>query len=342
VNGASEGRQSLGTLKGLAECALTLRQLYSVSPCPETLDLLAERMQELRALDVLQVFGASTAAMREELLQSHTLLRWADSGLPAFDLTHGLAAALLLTDPSDVAAELVRLPFSTFAVRMPSGFWVLDGRDGERVEASLCMVHTYRAPTSRSPEQPQPLMCTRIIGRNGSTSTWEIREPLPTAGRIGDWLDDEVPPVIDPTGVVVPPDEEDRRLSISFRRLLVNLCLYIAAHGRGEKLGTRRPGRRCPDARHQPVGPDVWILDRGVKLDPELVESAQAWTDAHDGRRGTGEAWRLRARFTVRGHWRNVAHGPRLSLHRLQWISPFWKGVGPTFAHVYKPEGGVR
>jgi hypothetical protein len=29
-----------------------------------------------------------------------------------------------------------------------------------------------------------------------------------------------------------------------------------------------------------------------------------------------------------RGHWKRVAHGPRHSLHRLDWIEPYWTGGG--------------
>lgn len=41
---------------------------------------------------------------------------------------------------------------------------------------------------------------------------------------------------------------------------------------------------------------------------------------------GTRKGGSPKVQFTVRGHWRNQAHGPRHSLRRVQWIQPFWKG----------------
>jgi hypothetical protein len=324
---------TLGSLRGLAEMAISLRRtMLGGAASPESIGAFAELLEEASGVRSTMARVLGRAAYVEELHQTHTLARWVDAGLPSFELTHSLMAALLLTDPGDVAADLVRLPFSTFAVCLPHGFWTMHAGDAA-VPAGIALVHAYTAVTSRDPMNPRALLSFRIIARDGKTSTWEVREPLPSEGPIGAWIADEVPVVDDPTGVVVPPDEHDRRLAVAFRRLLVNLCLYVAQNGRGEPAG-RRDAKRAGGA-SSPALASAWVLGREVKLAGELIGAAKAWTDSKSARAQAGEGWRLRERFTVRGHWRQQAHGPGRELRRLRWIAPYWKGEGPTFAHVY-------
>ena len=326
----------LGTLKGLAEMALAFRRVCGLGRCmPDLSEFIAFLIAETRALSA----HPSQQSLKEEALQLHTLLRWADSGLPAFDLTHGLTAALLLTDPSDVDGELVRLPFETFAIRLPDRFWLMHGHQGRETTASVAFVHSYTATTSKGPKSA--MLSLRVVGRDGDTNVWESLVAIPTSGRIGEWLAEEVPMVDDPAGVVVPPDEHDKRLAVAMRRLTVNLSLYVTAHGRGEQLGRRKSGRGGASKQaSEQASADIWIVGREVKLDRELVEAARAWTDARSPRKQAREAWRLHARFTVRGHWRLQAHGEGRALRRLTWIAPYWKGEGPSFAHVYKSGKG--
>jgi hypothetical protein len=322
-----EDLSALGTLKGLAGCALSLRDLVA----RPTKNLSAYTGYLLDHTNVLAIHNGSEASTREEAHQIHSVLSWLDAGLPAFDLTHGLMAALLLTDPADVNGEDVRLPFSTFIVRLPDGFWTMEDHTGVTTGAGMALVHTYTAITTESPDDPVPMLSFRIMGRNGKTSTWESRLPIPETGPVRQWLGDDVSDVIDYSGTVGPPDEQDHNHAVAFRRLLINLCLYVAERGRGERAGKRKPGKG-PE-RPRPLGdPDLWVLGREVKLDRDLMDSAKAWSDSLQGKRA---AWSLRAKFTVRGHWRNQAHGVGRALRRLKWIAPFWKGEGPTFAHVY-------
>lgn len=334
---------SLGTLRGLAEVAIDLRRdLLGGRSSPEDLGAFSNILMGSSLAHAVMSQVAGRAALIEEMHQTHTLCRWVDAGLPSFELTHSLMAALLLTDPGDVAAELVRLPFAAFALQLPHGFWSMTRSGGEVVPASVCLVHAYTAVTSKDPTTPRPLLAFRIIARDGQTSTWEIREPLPGEGRIGLWISDDVPVVDDPTGVVVPPDEHDRRLAVAFRRLLVNLCLYVAERGMGEPVGRRPPKRAGKASSSSPslLSSSAWVLGREVKLARELVDAAKSWTDSRSARSQAREGWRLAERFTVRGHWRNQAHGPGRGQRRLQWIAPFWKGQGPSYSHLYTADGG--
>jgi hypothetical protein len=326
----------LGTIKGMSEMALYMRDrwmrhpVFGLKKCDEDINVFGDYISIAHPHYYSRLTELSRPALQEELLQIHTLMRWIEFGMSTFDLTHSLMASLLLTDPSDVDASAVKLPFGTFAIRLPDNFWTMHGHQGESMSAAHILVHTYLA-ASRRGAGPHPMFSLRIVGRSGTTSTWETRIPIPESGKIGDWIADDVPEVSDDTGVVVPPDENDKYLAISARRLIVNVCLYIAARGRGEPLGgsSRKNSRPAKISRSSP---DIWVLGREIKLDPELVKSAKAWTD-----RASSSEWRLRGRRITTGHWRNVAHGERHALRTLKYIEPYWRGEGtPTFSHVYK------
>lgn len=57
----------------------------------------------------------------------------------------------------------------------------------------------------------------------------------------------------------------------------------------------------------------------GGAIDVDLRASVQAvWS----GEKRSGP----KVQFVVRGHWREQACGPNMSLRKRIWIKPFWKG----------------
>jgi hypothetical protein len=323
----------LSSVKGLAEMALSLKRNfcpgYRLSNPDEMAYAIATRNMEL----FVRLQELPVSLYREEVLQMYGLLRWLDSGLPAFDLTHSLAAGLLLTDPSDVNASEIKLPFEAFIVRFPQPFWEIVGHTGRKWPVSLAIVHTY-------PFEDSYRLVTRLVSKavkfTDRTQVWEVLMPLPEAGPVGPWTDMEFTNAAQParqeevlTTAVITIEDDDKHLAKAFRRLLVNLCLYVAEKGRGEPSRKSSSGKKSTSG--EPV-PEIWTIGREVKLDRELVASAQAWTAAQGRQK---EGWALRSKFTVRGHWRNVAHGPGRTLHTRKWIAPYWKGQGPMMSHLY-------
>lgn len=55
-----------------------------------------------------------------------------------------------------------------------------------------------------------------------------------------------------------------------------------------------------------------------------LGKGIERWSLEARGLSVTGRT--LNVRVLVQGHWRNQAHGPQLSLRKLMWINPFWRG----------------
>lgn len=329
---------NLGTIKGLAEFALATKVIMGIGDCPHDIEDFSNTIYRSQRSYFDKLARMNHEARKEELLQLHTVLRWLDHGMPVFELTHSLMAALLLTDPSDVDAADVKMPFPTFAVRLPNDFWHLVGHTGERVPAVHALVHEHICVTTANMMMPTLMLSFRVVGKDGLTNAWENRLPIPDADKIGAWIADDVPEILieerEERVTIGPLASDDKHIMVAFRRLLVNLSLYVAAHGRGEPLSRRKlhtDGKiNRASAR---TAPQIWVIGREIKLDRGLLESAKAWSLSRDGVNTSG--WRIQSRFTVRGHWRNQAHGPERSLRRLTWIQPYWKGQGPNFAHTY-------
>lgn len=339
----------ISSVNELAKFALSIRQILGIAKTPtiETLESLLKR----RLPGFMQQFKHTPhETRREEVVQMHTLLGWIDNGMPVFELTHGLMAALLLTDPTDVLAEDVKMPFPTFLVRFPQPFWQVQGNSGTHRPAVYALVHQCLTPKMMINSDGQAhvfdretRIINRIVSQDGITQVWERRTPIPEAGPIAPWLAEIVGEAPNEGQSLRPLIEDDRHLLIAFRRLLINLCLYIAEHGRGEKI-SRPPKKHKSKNKSEPSPaptPEVWILGREVKLDRDLVDSAKAWTESRAGGK-RADGWKIRSRFTVRGHWRNQPCGEGRKERRLKWIAPHWKGEGPKLAHIYQVQDDTK
>lgn len=330
------GRFDLNTLKGLSEVAIDYQKILGISKAPEDINQLLTSIAKSDPDFFLFLTKAGHDTRREEILQIHTILTWLDSGLPVFDLTHSLAAALILTDPSDVFTEEVQAPFPTFAIRMPGDFWHLKDNQGQTRPIIYSLVHTWMAQRDPDRQDVEKRLVTRMIGRGENnidiTQIWEILPP-PTPGKtVGEWLKLEVPEVEDAPQEGITRTGVDKIALMALRRLYVNLCLYVNEHGRGERQSFGKSKRKGKSELAKPLSPDIWILGRQIKLDSNLIKSAKAWTTAQAGDRND---WKVSKRFTVRGHWRQQSHGPERSLRKRIWIQPFWKGEGARLGHLY-------
>lgn len=315
------------TTRGMAEIALQLHRSFRLP------DVTQMRISDFFATIKTQYQESLSTLPQDEIFQIYSVLAWKDSAFPVFELTHSLCAALLLTDPADVNSDDIQLPFSCFVLRVPDKMLSIQGRMGDRQNVSFILIHQFRATEN------EKRIVVRAIGRvsdmndiNLRTSAYEVL-PTPKPGPVSDWLTTDLPvsPFSERQEV-----EADRSTMIAIRRLVINACLYITANGKGEHRDLPPRSRKKKARKHDP-GPalDTWILGKEVKLDSDLLESARAWTQAASSDNTT--AWRLRSKFTVRGHWRNQPHGPGRSLRRRKWIAPYWKGEGPTkISHLYK------
>ena len=127
-------------------------------------------------------------------------------------------------------------------------------------------------------------------------------------------------------------DTEDIMQNMA-QRVACNLALYIAAYGPGEKTAAPRAYTRGKKRRQGALPHNIWVLRSKVKLGHQVIADAKRCLAARDG-------WRVKTRFTVRGHWRNQACGKGRKDRKRLWIHPHWKGPDDAqrVSHLYEEQ----
>lgn len=189
----------------------------------------------------------------------------------------------------------------------------------------------------------EPSAMLLMLGKRGSISFSQVRLPDEDSSMtLGEWLENISRSNQNEIG---GPDsfalsaEEIENMNRCWK-LIINLCLYVAERGKGErqvqyttKKAKRRASKTETTFERKPI---VWLLGKEIKLSKELVQAARSqYLDE--------SAWTIKKRFVVRGHWRDQAYGPGRTLRKRMWIEAFWKGPteGERLAHLYtdKKEG---
>lgn len=85
----------------------------------------------------------------------HWLLSWRQLGAPTFQLSHSVAAAMLMTDPANVAFEDVPWPYDSYMISLPApkGPIMFTDFEGREQYGRLVVVHRYRAPQPENMER---------------------------------------------------------------------------------------------------------------------------------------------------------------------------------------------
>ena len=278
----------------------------------------------------------------------HRLVRWNQFGMPVFRIDEALFSRLLLTDPSNVNPASIKPPFQTFVFTVPTGYWASDDGDGRVVSLNTNWVHNS---TSISQEEavranryqeivglPQQGL-VEFVSQGGIIMLYDTTSKISEKTDLPKWLTDlsknkPAPFQIDET-------RYDKEIHAAVRRVYVNLCLYIADRGKGERLPQKLEKARKKRARKRNKDPDIqpntWLLGRELKLDRYLCDAAKAWVDSTQGKPA---AWKLRSQCVVRGHFKNQAYGPERSLRKEIWVEPYKRGPeeGRMIQHLYKAE----
>lgn len=309
----------------------------------------------------------------EFLQQTHWHMRWTQFGFPTFELTQGLASALMLTEVRGLRGADLHFPFDSFLIVLPNPTpLAFADMTGERpMDVKWLYVHRMSVPTiekeriAQAHDNVQQAMKStdaavrlqaiedaraiptgdqtfiRLMSSDGlgiyDRDNWpRDDEPLEK------WL--EVAALAAETARVDPVlRSQDMAALRAATRLVVNLCCYInSLHGglpapdnqrRPSTKSTRKNAATPPTPKH-------WILGREIKLSKQMHEMARAFSN----RRTSKAAYRLHARFMVRGHMRNQAYGTKHSERRMKWIKPHWKGpeTADALARLYAVEPEVR
>lgn len=278
---------------------------------------------------------------------------WVKYGMPVFQVSKDLLALLTLTDCSNMLRKDIKLPFPSFVISIPYDFWniSLDGINNEpnfnftrdKINPiSFITVSRYRTHNEKDPLELLYKMSNKIKMNyiemvyisamsdcNFGLNLWEEIEWI--GEKVGDWC--EVSSV-EKNGKSDPRiPKEEKAMQIAIRRLIINLSLYIAEYGKGKKVRNfNKKKRKSKRKKFNLQKPEVWIIGKEIKIDNNLIESAKV-CDLPSKR----DQWKIKSRFTVRGHWRNQAYGPGRAQRKRIWIQPHWKGpeCGNKISHLY-------
>lgn len=276
-------------------------------------------IQVSNMFDAPQLKNLPSSTKMMLLTENHWAARWGHFGLPLFNLTENLAAALLLTEPPTELDEL-RLPFPAFAVTLPPGLISVHHYD-QTASATLLRVHRHVGVVANNPRTDMMYVSLHSDTGRALYRLCSVEELLQDDDRVID------------TGLqdVSTRDLEKDNLSLAaVVRLVRNLVAWIEAHGTGSPEPKKKPGYT---RRQQTVPvPTTWMLGREVKLAPELRRMASEVAS------GDREGWKLRMRYCVRGHWRWQACGEGLRDRKRIFIEPYWKGPegAAAWQHIYK------
>ena len=250
---------------------------------------------------------------------------WAKSGYPVFRPTVDLLLGLSLIDCQDIPCDEIRLPFDSFIIELPESVGTFSSDGGQRPAALILANNCTWEVLEKGLVSYINITCLASEGRSYSSCACVNAHQT-----IGEAIQEniDVSPLRDP----ITTTTMQRAWN-----LLSNLCLYIAMHGLGTKQRRYTKGQKSLGSKQggRPVI-EVWRVGKEIKLSPQMRAAALALFSTRTKNAG----WQLAKRFTVRGHWRQQAHGPSRSLRRRVWIKPHWKGPesAERLTHLYMTE----
>ncbi|MFH1184482.1 MAG: hypothetical protein V1755_05525 [Chloroflexota bacterium] len=268
------------------------------------------------------------------LLGCYLDLKWAKNGFPMFKPTESAFAAFAHTDVPASCYDLIKFPFRTFYIKIPDRFWILN--NGGRIDCfDYIFVNVFEdfIYDSTIAKESGTLLYSEFMDKlKNNSETWihvgaryatrdcEIRTTVPLMDYINcapsykimeDLLDDGEDCII----------KDEIPVIDAIKNVVVSMCLYISnrpSDSRKEKKYTTKRKSHRIDISARGAKPQVWIVGKDIILGKEQIEEAK--TDP------SSRTFRLKNRFTVRGHWRNQACGDGRSDRKMIWVQPYWKG----------------
>lgn len=121
--------------------------------------------------------------------------------------------------------------------------------------------------------------------------------------------------------------EDIQRLFKLLRSLVKGACLALSDPDQYKKQSLSKNEGSFKKTKRTSGAPELnnarYMLSAPVQVDlRDVVHAVQRGEKRKGGK--------ITAQFLVRGHWKNQACGPKLSLHKRIWLQPFWKGEEST------------
>lgn len=234
---------------------------------------------------------------------------WCDQGYPQVTMGHKYAASLLSTRISPEVAKEVKAPWRAFHIEVPSGLlkiWhdVLNeyvdikGVLAFQLEGSKGLRWCYFAYTGT----------TLTMHRHGFST-----EELLNKDMVGSSS-------YDSSAFTEEMTDVDERTSFLIGRLIVNTCLMMT--DRTNVTEPKESKKKGKSRRRESDEPHVrnYVLGKDKKLVHDCREAVRSFLET--GREGS----QINVQVLVAGHWKNQPHGPRMSLRKMMWVEPYWRG----------------
>lgn len=284
----------------------------------------------------LEEHDVESAVFRDSTVLHHWQhYRWTNSGRVIYDITEPVGRAFLETE-LNVLPEDLTVKEGTCFISVPpelglkvwhastgfhdvGGFYVTFDQD----ELFVC-VGGYAHPGRPS--------------NDNALSTFVI--PFKEIETVHEWVEEQKANHWGATFL-----GENFRFIESWMSVIVNTLLYIkyvendVRHdpdfgvsakdkAKAQKIPTNKARRKFLDANR--ANCRYFVLGEQAKT---TISSGQSAASSGSGNSPA-------ARFLVRGHWRNQAHGPARALRKLMWIQPHWRG--PEDSPVVPPTKVVK
>lgn len=213
---------------------------------------------------------------------------WMHSGFPKLEVGHKLAASLCMTDvPDDIE---VMAPWKAWSLIVPPGLF--GEKPGEETYARIWCIGA----------EPHFFIMT----------TGEIVGPFTRKG----WLE-----------MFKDAEKAVSAIGYAIDSLIRGACLALANPNEYKRQTLKEKAAGGAKKPQRDGDPD-FTASRFMLSAPVMVDARPHLLDFVSGKKhkaGAGGGAPT-VQFFVRGHWRNQAHGPRLSLRKQMRIEGYWKG----------------
>lgn len=232
---------------------------------------------------------------------------WYDQGLPAVQMGHKYAAALMATNPGKNNLSDVKPPWAAFLINLPNNLLtVYDPAAGRRVNATFILVH-------HALFEGKGMRWSYITFTETGITMWRHAATAKELVCIGLGAND-----YEDYAFLAEGDDEDDRVAKVIGRLILGVCMATSGKGRNLKaVGSGHKAHAGASRQNRPPVQRVFQLGKPIKLD-----CRQALKDYIEGTVRSP----LSVQCLVMGHWKRQVHGPQRSLRKWLWIEPYWRG----------------
>jgi hypothetical protein len=247
------------------------------------------------------------------------LCRWAHAAFPSISMGHKYAAALLVTNASKEAVDLVRPPFPTFLIEVPEGLLFLDGNKDQGGTSPITHVLVYQLQSNKV-ASGWTWGYTAYSSAGLSVFRYGVLASELLPPELDDVLDGNRKQNDDRTLFSFDLTDADKRTTAMIGRLIINTCLAFSDPTNVRSRETRQrhhinshfKGRKSdePTVRN-------FVLGKPVKHD--FRDHVAAFV------RGDRKA-PPSVQVLVCGHHKTQHYGTKNSLVKVIWVEPYWKG----------------